>query len=438
MQLRWLKALFSASAPEEAAVEDEVIQVDMRRWAPDENEPTLVCLLGLVDVICNPEVGSMSKGEALCRLALSIQPPRLPPETKDKFIQVAVGRGVIEASVGLIELGDVKLASVACDFLGDLSLNSDVGSQSVLKSFARVIGVLTRIFATLTTEHLPLVGSAVALCANIVAQCPESHAHSIPLVLSVFLPIIRDHKASDKLVGSTILLLANLSTSVGQSLRELEVADVLLRLVLDGGASKRRKMVAESVIIYLLGHKPCTEVDGLIAHGVIRNYCVPILECALAGTEFRGMYPHLMYSVRLFRVLSQSRAYAEALMSHEGVLPLLLQASQRMGHEVRLESDHEGRRLALESLVSFARFRLWPRGKDHATDFFVANLLHVLLEDDHVGVRTAAAGLWACLNSNHMEFLQLLGHRFEAEGRLPPQLWSGSILGFLFPDLSAL
>merc|ERR1712194_887022 len=85
------------------------------------------------------------------------------------------------------------------------------------------------------------------------------------------------------------------------------------------------KSVAESVVIYLHGFEKCDIVDRLLAMGVVGNYCVPLMQCTLEVREFRGMYPFLVYSARLFRVLAQTKGYAEALMDDCRVLPLLLQ-----------------------------------------------------------------------------------------------------------------
>lgn len=118
------------------------------------------------------------------------------------------------------------------------------------------------------------------------------------------------------------------------------------------------------------------------------------------------MFPHLLYSAKLFQVLSRParlrgrtplspaarcRIYAEKLLfepqraqtSHASqgsteVIPLLLRAVNPNGPPPRaripalrsarreVETDYEGRRLVLEALWSLARFRLWPDETDEA------------------------------------------------------------------------
>merc|ERR1712185_596154 len=125
---------------------------------------------------------------------------------------------------------------------------------------------------------------------------------------------------------------------------------------------------------------------------IVGDYCVPIMQFTLKGEEFRGMYPHLMYSARLFQVLARCREYGEALTQDERVVPLLLQA-QRRQDTFRVDSDLEGRRLALEALRSLAHFELWR------PDFiYLEHDLPLSLADDHAGIRAAAAGLWAILH----------------------------------------
>merc|ERR1719480_778220 len=106
-----------------------------------------------------------------------------------------------------------------------------------------------------------------------------------------------------------------------------------------------------------------------------------------------------------------------------------------------MESDLEGRRLALEALSSLVGFRLWPRGgvcavaEDKLAAAFVAEHLPLLLKDEHAGTRGAAAELWARFNGPIVILFLLLGLRFEEELRLPPACWRLHILPFLFPFL---
>lgn len=391
-------------------------------------------LLALIDYICDPMVDRAQLRQALDCLSLAIQPQNLGAEAKRVFVFSVKRRGVVQIVVSLIERECSDVARAACDFLGDLAFNSDIGSQAVLEVFDRIICGLTRAFQAPVSVSPCLARAFVSLCANIVAACPASHARIIPLVRPVLLPIACDPSSSDRLLGSTILLLANLSVTIRHDLKALPVAGVLLDLVLDEHVPDCRKSVAESVIIFLMGHSRCQEIDRLIDVNVIQYYCLPILEHALRGTAFRGMYPHLVYSARLFQVLAQSRTYAEALLAQEDVVPTLLRACQRQ--EVHLETDHEGRRLALEALHSFATLGLWPPEPALAPGGNMAEVMStlvLLLEDEQVEVRSAAAALWAILNKSHVRLLLGIGGRIEAAGQLPPQFWRTSVVSFLFP-----
>jgi hypothetical protein len=227
------------------------------------------------------------------------------------------------------------------------------------------------------------------------------------------------------------LLLANLSLTLSSELRAMGVANVLLHMVLDSAVSVSRKSVAESVIIFLLGDRECQEIDRLMSSNVIESYCIPIMEHALNGEEFRGMYPHLVYSARLFDVLARSRAYAVTLSGHESVVPLLLRASRHQRQRAQLESNNEGRRLAIEALRSMARFKLWPASAEDLT--FVEQTLPSLVSDNHVGVRCSAAGLWAFLDIRRTLLILFVGNRLEVEGHLRRDIWRESVVPFLFP-----
>mmetsp|Transcript_143611 Transcript_143611/g.275861 ORF Transcript_143611/g.275861 Transcript_143611/m.275861 type:complete len:439 (+) Transcript_143611:42-1358(+) len=398
-----------------------------------DDHPEIVELLAIAEKIADPQVRTSWKRDALERLSTSIHPRQLRPEIKHEFVQKAIKRGLIETAVCLIERGGADLVCAACNFLGDFSFNSDMGSQAVLKMFDRIMLCFSNIFMKPCSERLFLLSSAVSLCANIVATCPDGHGRIVPLVQSFFLPIMRDPTAPDRLVGNMILLLANLSLHVSGELRALRVADVLLELVLDDKVPVKRRSVAESTIIFLLGDRKCAEIDQLIAANVIETYCLPIMEHALTGEEFRGMYPHLVYSARLFQVLAQSLDYAKALASQKTVVPILLRASSHNREALsRLESDNEGRRLALEALQSMARFRLWPAESREVSEF-VEQDLPLLLADEHQGVRSSAAALWARLNSRHVQVMFLIGQRLEGYGHISLQVWKVRILPFIFP-----
>merc|ERR1711879_476689 len=98
-----------------------------------------------------------------------------------------------------------------------------------------------------------------------------------------------------------------------------------------------------------------------------------------------------------------------------------------------LESDNEGRCLVLESLSSLARFGLWPVCSSNSLNskfvndtsaVWIRNDLPLILADEHAGVRSASARLWACLNCDYVNFLLLVGRRLEAESSgLPALLW---------------
>mmetsp|Transcript_54303 Transcript_54303/g.117495 ORF Transcript_54303/g.117495 Transcript_54303/m.117495 type:complete len:458 (+) Transcript_54303:44-1417(+) len=413
-----------------------------------EESPVVAELLALVHEVCDPSNKCSRKRQALESLCIALQPHQLSAASRRIFVEKAMDRGTVAAAVQLVECGDKETASAACNFLGDFAFNSDAGAHAVLKVFDRIVNCLEHIFEDMALQHLLLLDAAILLCVNIAATCPAGHVRLVPLVWPVCVQIIKHPTASDKLRGNTILLLANLSTTVSQELRSLHVGDVLLDLVLDPDVPETRKSVAESVIIFLHGHQRCREIDRLMEADVVGNYCVPILELALSCEDFRGMYPHLMYSARLFQVLGQSREYAETLVAHKRVVPLLLRANRRREGPVLVESDLDGRRLALEALTSFVRFRLWPRAascdggdetleEDSDTLSFIAHDLPPLLADSHKGIRWAAVELWARLNVGEVITHLLLGRHAEVYFGLPPGLWQRKVLGFLFPFLSA-
>eukprot|EP00405_Crypthecodinium_cohnii_P033270 CAMPEP_0206533372 /NCGR_PEP_ID=MMETSP0325_2-20121206/4916_1 /ASSEMBLY_ACC=CAM_ASM_000347 /TAXON_ID=2866 /ORGANISM="Crypthecodinium cohnii, Strain Seligo" /LENGTH=191 /DNA_ID=CAMNT_0054029983 /DNA_START=127 /DNA_END=699 /DNA_ORIENTATION=+ len=84
------------------------------------------------------------------------------------------------------------------------------------------------------------------------------------------------------------------------------------------------------------------------------------MQRTIEGEHFRGMYPHLMYSARLFEVLTRCPEYAEVLAGNSKVIPMLLHVAAECDRPLRVESDHEGRRLALEALRHLAQWKLWP------------------------------------------------------------------------------
>lgn len=392
----------------------------------------IASLLQYVKIIMDENNDLASRRRALSSVSIAIQPQHISADVKQLFVERVAEQHVVDSVVRLIELGGVDAASDACDFLGDLSFNSDLGSRIVFKESSRIFNCFRHAFQ-LASSH-ELVRSFVSLCANLVATSPEGHFQLIPLIEPVILPIIRDPNTSDRLLSSAILLLANLSLTVGDELRELQVADALVALVLDQGISVLRKSVAESVVIYLLGRQPCDEIDQLMALGLVQEYCVPILQCALEDKAFRGMYPHLVYSARLFQVLASSRTYATALTANERVVPLLLYAARQSSKQARLGSDCEGRRLALETLASLVSFDLWPHRGNSMSQAFVETELPLLLDDERPGIRAASVKIWAALHAGEIQLLLRIGQTMEVDGHLPGDLWQAA-LTFLFPFL---
>jgi len=396
-------------------------------------------LLRMVDIICNPDVQVHLKREALPRLSMAIQPQQLRMELKHVFVIQAISKGVVDAAVCLVSQ-DRSAAGLVCDFLGDFAFYSDTASRAVVKTFSQIV-------YHFVPQHLMQIRPFISLCANIVATCPAEHQHVVALVGPVFLPIINDPHTTDSLMSSTILLLANLSLTVSHELRDLGVVDALLSLATDPLVPDARKSVAESVIILVRGHERGYEVDQLIERNVVEDYCLPILESALTGGSFRGMYPHLVYSIQLFDVLLQSRRYAETIAKRGEAVPLLLRASQHRDNLAWLQSDNEGRRIALRCLRRLVSFGLWTGDAESASSSattpahaaaghtFINKGLPPLLSDDDVRVRSAAASLWAVLHPEWLLLMRLVGRRLEAEGRLPWQLWQHFIVA-LVPELA--
>lgn len=373
-----------------------------------------------------------SKKHGFEQLSRGIHPSCLTPDAKHAFVELFIEGGLLEAVVGLIELAQTDMTIAAVNFLGDLTFNSDAGSRAVLLVFQRLRdSILFSSSSTGSQKQIGLLSAAVSLCANVVATCPEGHEQILSLVPTLFLPMMGDPDASDRLVGNTILLLANLSLTCKPQLREMRVADVLLDILLCGDASETRKSVAESVMIILLGDTKCEEIDRLMEANVIEDYCIPILVQAVKNEEFRGMYPHLVYSARLFDALAQCRKYAQALVAHSMVPRELLNACRSQDGLRQLESHDEGRRLAIEALRSFARFKLWPTNVEDELE--LKGWLALLGEDAHAGVRESAAGLWALVNSEQALCILLVGNRLESTLQLRAPLWKERVVPFLFP-----
>eukprot|EP00928_Gymnodinium_smaydae_P073215 TRINITY_DN56451_c0_g1_i1.p1 TRINITY_DN56451_c0_g1~~TRINITY_DN56451_c0_g1_i1.p1 ORF type:complete len:479 (+),score=95.77 TRINITY_DN56451_c0_g1_i1:69-1439(+) len=399
-----------------------------------EDPPPVQQLMAVLEGIGSSGGDSAEWGKALRRLCVMIRPQKLSPEHRGIFIARALQQNIVAVAVQLIESGERDVAVAACNFLADFTFGSDGSARAVLRVFERIAACFKHVFEPLTWDSLALLEAAVLLCVNIAAMCPDGHRLLVPLVQQVCVQIIRSPRAPEELRGNAITLLANLSTTVAEELRAVRVADVLLRLVADANVPGPGRSVAESVIIYLHGNQKCDEIDQLMAMDVVGNYCVPLMESTLKGEEFRGMYPHLVYSARLFQVLAQSPEYATEMLSNQQVVPLLLRVS-RLPDEGpgKVESDLEGRRLSLETLRSLARLRLWPDEAEQESWDFCHRDLPDLLDHGHVGIRASASGLWATLHMSFMYFLMFVGRELEQQGRATQHLWKEKVLQFLFP-----
>jgi hypothetical protein len=256
---------------------------------------------------------------------------------------------------------------------------------------------------------------------NIAAMCRCGHHVLIPAVEPVCLRIIQDPRASDSLRGNSISFLANVSVTLGQELRALGVADVLLQLVFpvdrEQLVPEQGRSVAESVIVYCCeGAGVCPEIDRLMAADLVSKYCVPLLTQTLNNSEFRSMYPFLVFSARVFTILASVRKYAERLVADPRVPALLVQAVNK---PVLVTSDRKGQRLALEALASLARFRLW------------VPTIEPPLDNPYAGIRTAAAKLMVAMHPDVFRVCLLAGHRVP----FPRIIWQQRVLPMLFPFL---
>lgn len=395
--------------------------------------PQTTKLLHLVDLVLHPQGPTdpeRCQREALERLSIELGPLHIQAEERRAFVTAALLTKIVERAADLVEGGSVDVAVTACNFLGDFAFSSDAGARAALQAFDKVASRFATLFQHLSWEYMPLLEAAVLFCVNVAAMRPSCHPRLLPLVRPVCLQIIRTARASSVLKKDTILLLANLSMTVGDDLRSLGVAEALLDMVLSV-RDPQQLSVAESVIVFLHGDRKCDVIDKLMEFDVVRYYCVPIMESSMQGKMFRGMCPHLMYSARLFQVLAQCTEYAEALVQDERVVPLLLEAQRDQDSPVRLETDVEGRLFALEALRSLLRLGLWGPG-----EAFLSGDLPLLLADEHAGIRTVAAEIWALLHRAEVHALFLLGARLHARGRLPCRLWQQKVLSFTMPHLA--
>lgn len=392
-------------------------------------------LVVMVEEICKSHA-EPDRQASFHRLSIALRPINLRPETKERFVRQALELGVVGVAVRAIVSGSVGLFAAAANFLSDLSFSSDVAARAVFCDFDRIMARFQHFFGSQEPwKEVISLQAALGLCLNIAAMFPSVHATLVRLVRPVYVWIIESPAAPDTLRGTMITLFANLSTTASPELREMGVAEALLRLVLERGVSGAGSSVAESVIIFICGGKQCAHVDKLVAADVIGSYCVPLMEATLDGRPFRGLYPLLVYSAKVFLILAQIPEYARALAAHEQVTSVLIRASRKDAGRLQVSSDDEGRRMALEALWSLARLRLWPKSCVHAAelDNFLHRELQLLLEDGDAGIRGAAAGLWSRVDDSHVAGLLLAGRCAEAQGLLAPGLWRAMVLPFLFP-----
>jgi len=391
--------------------------------------PRVMRLMRLIHIVMDASTGPQpeeKQKDALQQLSRELHRTGLGMVDRRLFVKEALETDIVNTAADLVQSGCISVAVAACNFLGVLVFDSDDGTRAVLQVFDRVSSRFACTLKTLSWEYMSLLEAAIVLCVNIAATCRSGHPKLVPLVRHVCIQIIENPRASKSLRANTILLLANLSITVGQELRELGVAEALLELVMTV-QDPFQLSVAETVIIILHGDHKCDVIDKLMDLNIVQAYCVPIMRSALQAEEFRGMCPHLMYSSILFQVLSKHREYAEMLAQNEHVVPLLLEAVLR--RETRVETDVEGRRLALEALRALADFKLWRPESEDA--FLMA--LPQLLGDDHAGIRAAAAGIWAPLHPNEVHSCHLLGARLNTTANLPSGLWQTKVMSFLLP-----
>ena len=97
----------------------------------------------------------------------------------------------------------------------------------------------------------------------------------MPFVKPSCVEIIRSPQSSTLLRRQIILLLANVSRTASQDLRDLGAAEVLLDLKLQNNAKRNDRNntlgIAKSVIIYLHGDRTCRIVDKLMQLDVVNH-----------------------------------------------------------------------------------------------------------------------------------------------------------------------
>lgn len=398
-------------------------------------------LLAGIQLITRADLSLAEKTDALGELSELIQPKHSFRESRQTLVKIAAERGAAQAAVSCVELGDTDLSEAASIFLTNLAFDSNQGACAVLSVFDRAVKHFRHLFdGRLSQDNLDHLNTAILLCANIAASCPSSHLCLLPLVQPMCLRLISPSPSTvtnDKLRGDAILLLANLSLTVGDELRELGVSEMLLNAVLDSTISSLGKSVSESVVVFLHDGRKCAEIDRLIETDVISDYCVPLMQQTLNGHPFRGMYPALVYSARLFWMLARTPEYARTLADNRQAVQLLLEATQPQEATLAASCDLEGRLLALEALRALCSLGLWPPSDTSGTCHrFIQQELPALMSNDHQGIRASAAGIWVMLNPEPVEQLLIIGGRLDGKGDLPLLLWRRIVLAFLFPSLA--
>lgn len=404
----------------------------------------IMAALRMVEHICDKTVEIRLKLEDVDHLAAflcglpthMIEGEFLRQHERRGFIQTILGKGIVDVCISMVEAGEDDMAVSAVNLLALITHGTEIGAQAVSVVFDRVVSRFDHIFSSLPWGYLgnlPLLDAVVLLCSNVAAMCPSTHTLLLDVVQPVCVRIVTSPQANDHLRANTIVLLANLSLTLPSELRALGVADVLLELVVS--KSESPISVAESIIIFLHGHEKCEMIDTLMKLEVIDTYCVPLLRATLNNQMFRSMFPYLLYSVRVFRVLASSAEYAQALAFNEEVIPLLIKSCVYHRSCGQMESNFEGAALALQTLRLFVKFGFWPRDQEEADHVdFLLNSLPSLCDDSHAGVRAAAVALWSQLHPGRVVFLQLVGMHTD----FPQTLWKRKILTFLYPLLCEL
>lgn len=405
----------------------------------------LQALLSGIEQVANPTLGAPEKAGILEGLSGLIRPRQSPAQgprqSRQALIRAAAEKGAAEAAASCVDHADVELSGAAAAFLTNLAFDSDQGALAVLGVLDRAVGHFRQLFGdALTEDRVANLNIALLLCANVAAICPSSHPRLLPLARPACAIVAgASPPVDDTLRGNTILLLANLSLTAGKELRELGVPELLLCTALDSGISEVGKSVSESVVVILHEGSRCPAIDRLIEADLIAKYCVPLMEQTLRGEQFRGMYPVMIYSARIFWMLARTPRYAEALAGHGRAVSLLLETTRAREPRITSLRDAEGRLLALRALRALRAQGLWPpaggegaEGADQSAAF-VREELPGLLEDPHRDVRAVAADIWAMVHVDFVYGLLAVGQRLQERGALPAAVWRQGVLAFLFP-----